>query len=162
MIIDMLRNMGGRTPPFVFKGLLNIWPPYLGSGIHIDTISSDYRYMKVSLKRAFYNTNYVGTQYGGSIYSMTDPFYMFMFMHNLGSDYYVWDRAASIQFLKPGKTRLSVEFRIDGEILDKVRKETENGDKYVFELPARVYSETGELVAEIVKTLYVRKKKDRR
>jgi hypothetical protein len=42
--------------------------------------------------------------YGGSLYSMTDPFYMPMLISNLGSDYVVWDKAAHIRFRKPDPT----------------------------------------------------------
>ena len=45
------------------------------------------------------NRNYVGTQFGGSLYAMTDPFFMLMLMENLGRDYVVWDKAANIEFV---------------------------------------------------------------
>ncbi len=84
----------------------NIWPPYFGAGIRIEHVNEDFRYVRVALKRSWYNSNYVGTQFGGSMYSMTDPFFMLILINNLGKDYIVWDKAARIEFIKPGKKSL--------------------------------------------------------
>lgn len=158
MLVKILRAIAERTPPFVMRFFFNMYPPYLGAGIKVEEISTDRRYLRVSLKLRFYNRNYVGTQFGGSIYSMTDPHFMFLLMNNLGQDFIVWDKAAKIDFVKPGKTHVVAEFRIDDEILDTVREKTKNGEKYVFDLPATVRDLDGEVVAEIAKTLYVRRK----
>ncbi|WP_348240556.1 DUF4442 domain-containing protein, partial [Salmonella enterica] len=72
---------------------------------------------------------YVGTQFGGSIYAMTDPFYMLMLMNNLGPDYIVWDKAASIRFRKPGRTDLFATFEITDAELNNVRLRLETEEK---------------------------------
>ncbi|MEK2689699.1 DUF4442 domain-containing protein [Bdellovibrio sp. GT3] len=159
MITALLRKMGSKTPGWVVKELISIWPPYLGAGIRIMEISKDYRYIKVCLKQTWYNRNYVGTQFGGSLYAMTDPFYMLMLINNLGQDYYVWDKGATIDFVSPGKSQVTVEFRIDDEIINRVLKETASGEKYIFDLPVQVVDIKGEVVATVLKKLYVRKKK---
>ena len=102
--------------------------------------------------------NYVGTQFGGSIYAMTDPFYMLQLINNLGPDYIVWDKAAKVDFKKPGKSKLYAEFIIDQNLIDTVITKTSNNEKYVFDLPVQVKDESGTVIAEIIKTLYVRKK----
>lgn len=139
----------------------NIYPPYFGSGIKVEEISSDYKYLRVRLKLRFYNRNYVGTQFGGSIYSMTDPHFMYLLLNSLGSEYIVWDKAAKIEFLKPGKTDLIAEFRIDDNLLNEIREKTRTGDKFVFDLPVDVFDLNGMKVADLSKTLYVRKKSDK-
>ncbi|MBC7660636.1 MAG: DUF4442 domain-containing protein [Chitinophagaceae bacterium] len=159
MLTTMLRKLGGKTPPILLQTMLNFWPPYLGAGIKIEAMSSDYRYLRVCLKRAFYNSNYVGVQYGGSIYSFTDPFYMFLYMNNLGPDYVVWDKGAHIDFLKPGKTKLTAEFRLTDEDIRVAKEMTAGGDKYVFDKHVSVVDAKGQVVAKVVKTLYIRKKK---
>ena len=68
------------------RWLLNFYPPYLGAGVKVRYISSDFREVRVSMGLKWYNRNYVRTQFGGSLYSMTDPFYMLMLMENLGRD----------------------------------------------------------------------------
>lgn len=79
--------------------LINFWPPFIGTGIRVKSISKDFTDITVELKLRFWNKNYVGTQFGGSIYAMTDPFYMLILMENLGREYIVWDKAANIRFL---------------------------------------------------------------
>jgi Domain of unknown function (DUF4442) len=79
MAAHLLRKLANNAPVWLIRILSNLWLPYLGSGIRIIEISKDFRYVKVCLKRSWYNMNYVGTQFGGSIYAMTDPFYMLSF-----------------------------------------------------------------------------------
>lgn len=159
MAAFLLRKMSGQMPVWALKFLGNLWFPYLGSGVKIVSVSSDYRSIRVMLKRKWYNANYVGTQFGGSIYSMTDPFYMLMLLNNLSRDYIVWDKAAHIEFLKPGLTRLWANFQIDENLLQMVIEKTAAGEKYVFDLPVEIQDDSGAVVAKVIKTLYVRKKR---
>ena len=94
----------------LFKTMINLYPPYLGAGIHIARISNDYRDLLVTMKLRFYNRNYVGTHFGGSLYAMIDPFYMLMLMQMLGPEYIVWDKSATIEFKKPGRGTVSAHF----------------------------------------------------
>ena len=70
---------------------MNLWPPFLGAGIRVRHIAPDWSEVRVELRQGLLNRNYVGTHYGGSLFSMTDPFYALMLMHLLGSRYLVWD-----------------------------------------------------------------------
>jgi hypothetical protein len=158
MAAHLLRKFAKQAPVWLVRLLGNLWLPYLGAGIKITHVSSDYRHIKVCLKRTWYNKNYVGTQFGGSIYAMTDPFYMLQLINNLGSDYIVWDKAAHIEFKKPGKTNLYAEFKIDQKLIEEVKLKTKNQEKYIFELPVEVKDLEGSLIAHVNKTLYVRKK----
>lgn len=137
---------------------LNIYPPYLGAGVRVRQISADFRLVRVKLALGWYNRNYVGTQFGGSLYSMTDPFFMLMLMNLLGRDYIVWDKAASIDFVSPGKGPVYAEFRVDDGLLERIRQHTAGGDKYLPELHVDVHDGEGTLVARVHKTLYVRLK----
>ncbi|UXY53259.1 MULTISPECIES: DUF4442 domain-containing protein [Pseudomonas] len=137
---------------------LNIYPPYLGAGVRVRQISADFRLVRVKLALGWYNRNYVGTQFGGSLYSMTDPFFMLMLMNLLGRDYIVWDKAASIDFVSPGKGPVYAEFRIDDALLARIRQHTADGEKYLPELHVDVRDGEGTLVARVHKTLYVRLK----
>lgn len=77
---------------------MNLYPPFLGAGIRVRHIAGDFREVRVRMGLNRLNRNYVGTQFGGSLYAMTDPFFMLMLMENLGRDYVVWDKAANIEF----------------------------------------------------------------
>lgn len=158
MSANVLRKISGRAPIWLMRWLGNLWPPYLGAGIRIVEASPDYRRVKVALARSWWNANYVGTQFGGSMYAMIDPFYMLMLINNLGRGYVVWDKAARIEFKKPGRTRLTAEFQIDEALLADVRARAERDGKLTFDLPVEIRDADGDVVAEAVKTLYVRKK----
>lgn len=140
------------------KRLLNWWPPLMGAGIRVNAINDDFSYAKVELKLRWYNRNYVKTHYGGSLFSMTDPFYMLMLMQRLGKDYIVWDKSASINFISPGKSHVYAEFSLDQENIDTIKEKTANGDKYLPQFVIRIYGEENETVAEVTRTLYIRKK----
>ena len=142
----------------LLRWAMNFYPPYLGAGVRIQHIAGDFREIRVKMGLGWYNRNYVGTQFGGSLYSMTDPFFMLMVMENLGRDYIVWDKAASIDFIAPGKGPVYADFRIDEVLLDEIRQHTAGGDKYLPQLHVDVHDGDGTLVARVHKTLYVRLK----
>ena len=142
----------------LLKRLLNYWPPMaLGPGIRVDEISSDFRYAKVSLPLRFYNRNYVATHFGGSLYSMCDPFYMLLLLNVLGKDFIVWDKAARIDYKKPGVGNVSAEFFLDEDLINSLR-EMKPDEKRLIDLPVDVKDDNGEVVASIVKTEYIRRK----
>lgn len=91
----------------LMRWIMTFYPPYFGAGVRVKHISDDFRDIQVSMGLGWYNRNYVGTQFGGSLYSMVDPFFMLMLMENLGSRYIVWDKAADIDFISPAKARCS-------------------------------------------------------
>jgi len=115
--------------PGIFRRLINLWPPFLGAGIRIKEISEDYTDFKVEMKLTKFNRNYVGTQFGGSIYAMTDPFYMLILMKNLGKDYIVWDKAADIRFKLPGKGKLTAHFNISKERIAEIKAQADKDYK---------------------------------
>jgi acyl-coenzyme A thioesterase PaaI-like protein len=99
---------------------INAWPPFLGAGIRVTRMAS--KAIDVEMKLRFWNRNYVGTHFGGSLYSMTDPFFMLMLLDNLGPEYLVWDKAATIRFKKPGRGKVRAEFRLSDEQIDEIRR----------------------------------------
>lgn len=144
--------------PAVLKFLLNVYPPYLGTGIVVERIDPDYRQIVVRMKMRWYNRNYVNTHFGGSLYAMTDPFYMLMLMHILGDGYVVWDKAAHIDFVRPGRGTLKTRFVITEDRIREIVAHTGGGEKYLPEFVVTVRNEADEPVASVTKILYVRKK----
>lgn len=141
---------------------INLWPPYLFSGIRVIRLSEDYREAEVSLRQHWYNRNYVGTHFGGSLFAMTDALYMIMLLHLMGRDYYVWDQHASIDYLKPGRGTVTARFRLDDVILADIRAHTADGEKYLPKFTVDITDAAGDLVARVERTLYVRKKPAKR
>jgi Domain of unknown function (DUF4442) len=138
--------------------LLKIYPPFLGAGIHIKRMSEDLREIDVEMKLHWWNANYVGTHYGGSLYSMADPFYMLMLLENLGSGYTVWDKAASIRFRKPGQGTVSAQFRVTQSQIDALRAQLETHEKIDPTFLVQIRDAQGEVVAEVEKLLHIRRK----
>ncbi len=143
----------------LFRILLNLYPPYFGTGITVKKISDDYKEILVHMKLKWYNRNYVNTHFGGSIYAMTDPFYMLMLLQILGKDYIVWDKSAYIEFVKPGRGLLKAHFKVTDEQIASIIEKTANGEKYLPEFRIDVTDEANDVVARIKKVLYVRKKR---
>ena len=138
--------------------LMNLWLPFLGAGIRVTRLQDDWKAIDVEMKLRFWNSNFVGTHYGGSLYSMTDPFYMLMLIENLGRNYIVWDKSATIWFRKPGKGRVTASFRLSDETIADIRQQLETQDKVQPMFKVEVRDETDAVVAEIEKVLHVRKK----
>ena len=141
-----------------FRLGINLWPPFLFTGIHVTRITPDYRQIEVELRMRPWNRNYVGTHFGGSLFAMTDPFWMLGLLHILGRDYYVWDRAGAIDFLKPGRGIVRTSFRIDDALLDELRAEAASGEKVLRWFSNDVIDESGEVVAQVRKQVYLRLK----
>lgn len=146
----------------LFRRGINLWPPFLFAGIHVTAISADYRYVRVELRQRPWNVNYVRTHFGGSLFAMTDPFWMLCLLQNMGSRYFVWDKAGTIEFLKPGRGVVWTEFRLGDATLDEVKAATANGDKYLHWFENDVVDAQGEVVARVRKQVYVRLKPDAR
>ena len=140
------------------RRLLNLWPPLLGAGIRVKRLQSDWKEIDVEMNLHFWNANFVGTHYGGSLYSMTDPFYMLMLIENLGRDYIVWDKSANIRFRKPGKGRVVARFRLSDEQIEGIRRDLQTQPKIEPTFLVEVKDESGEVIAEVQKVLHVRKK----
>jgi len=120
-------------------------------------MDDDLRAVDVELRAHWYNRNYVGTHYGGSLYSMADPFYMLMLIRNLGPGYIVWDKAASVRFRRPGRGTVRAEFRLTQQQLDSFRERLQTEEKIEPTFVVEIKDELGEVVALVEKLLYIRR-----
>jgi len=144
--------------PRLLRWLLNIYPPYLGAGVRVTHVAADWRRIDVEMPLRFFNRNYVGTHFGGSLYSMVDPHAMLLLIQCLGRDYIVWDRAATIDFVKPGRGTVKARIEIDDAMLDDIRQHTDAGDRSLPELRLSIRDAEGQVVANVTKRLYVKRK----
>lgn len=140
------------------RRILNVYGPYLGAGVKVRYLAKDFREAKVEMKLRWFNRNYVGTHFGGSLFSMIDPFYMLLLMNSLGRDYIVWDASAEIDFIKPGRGIVSAHFLVTDAMLAEIRDKTANGEKFLPTYEVHIVNAEGELVARARKTLYIRRK----
>lgn len=141
-----------------FRRLLNLWPPFLANGIRVLHVAADWSSAKVALRLRPWNRNYVRTQFGGNLFAMTDPFWMLLVMHRLGDGYYVWDKAASIDFIAPGREDVYARFELDEATVAELRAVAANGEKVLRWFETDITTASGEVVARVRKQLYVRLK----
>ena len=141
--------------------LLNVWPPFLFSGIRVRALTADFAHARVELRQRWYNRNYVGSHFGGSLFAMADPFWMLMLLHRLGPDYIVWDKLGEIEFVKPGRGTVTARFDLEEAALEELRAATADGEKILRWFETEVRAADGELVARVRKQIYVRRKPGR-
>ena len=140
----------------LLEKFINIYPPLLGAGIRSRSI--DEHTVDVEMNLTVFNRNVVGVHFGGSLYAMCDPWFMLILMRLLGSNYIVWDKAASIKFKKPGRGRVKARFHIPQEEVDQIRMDADREGKIEPTFSVNVLSEDGEIIAQVEKLLYVRRK----
>ena len=136
--------------------LINFYPPLLGAGIRSRTI--DDLTIHVEMKLTALNRNIVGVHFGGSLYAMCDPWFMLIMMRALGPNYLVWDKAASIKFVSPGRGTVKTVFQITRERVNEIRAAADRGEKIEPIFSVDVLGEQGQVIAHVEKLLYVRKK----
>lgn len=144
--------------PALIRPLMNFWPPLLGSSIKILSWSKDFRRVRVRLKHNRITANYLGTLYGASLFSMTDPWWVMMIGRTLGRDYQVWDKSAEIEFIAKGTESVYAEFHLTDEVLDDIRRATADGEKHLRWFTTEITTASGTLIARVRKQVYVRKR----
>ena len=64
--LDAVAEHLEKHAPTREERLVDMWAGY--------PFAEDYRHARVELRQRWYNRNYVGTHFGGSLFAMTDPF----------------------------------------------------------------------------------------
>lgn len=141
-----------------FKLILNFWPCIRGTGVRITYLSGDFHVLRAKLPLTWRTRNRVGTIFGGSLYSATDPFYMLLLMEILGRDFVVWDKGANVRFKRPAKETLYFEMSVTPEQVANIREKAMTDGEYTFELPVLLKSRDGVVHAEVTKVMYVARK----
>ncbi len=139
---------------------LNIWFPFRFTGIKVLEFRDDWSYAKVRLKKSWYNQNAVGTHFGGSLFAMTDPFYMLMAYYQIGKDYLVWDKKAEIKFIKASRKPVFAEFHLPNELLEDWKTQLQTEDKIEPKFEVDIKDAEGNMIAKVWKTLYIKDKRN--
>lgn len=151
-----------KLTPSLAKTFLNFYPPYLGAGVKCTYISEDWDELHVEMKVRWYNKNKVGTHFGGSLYSMVDPHLMLLLMQKLGRDYYVWDKSADIDFIKATTKPVKAVIKLSQARINEIKENTAAGEKHLPEFELDIINSDKELIARVNKTLYIKRKPDKR
>ncbi|HQR65891.1 MAG TPA: YiiD C-terminal domain-containing protein [Thermoanaerobaculia bacterium] len=137
---------------------VNLYPPFLGMAIRVSYPKDDPYAIVVTAPLRLRNRNLFGTHFGGSLYAMADPFFVFILMKHLGAAYLVWDKRAAIEFLRPGRGRVTGRYRVPPEEIARVKALADAGETVEPVYVGEIRAEDGELVARVTKTLWIRKK----
>jgi acyl-coenzyme A thioesterase PaaI-like protein len=138
--------------------LMRFWPPFFGAGIKIKNFNPELTTIVVQMNMKFWNRNYVGTHFGGSLYSMCDPFYMLMLINTLGKGYTVWDKSASIRYKKPAKDTVFATFNLTPQHIQLIQETLKNNTKMEQEFTIHITDTSNEIVAEVKKILHISKR----
>lgn len=150
--------MGESSRTRFSRWALNWFPAYRGTGARIEYIAADWMEVRIRVPLSWRTRNYVGTIFGGSMYSAIDPIYMVMLIKLLGPGYVVWDKAAEIRFLKPGRSLLRATFRLDLVELDAIRNEVAAAGKTERRYTVDLLDESGEACATCEKVISIRRR----
>lgn len=145
--------------PHLVKLRINTYAPYVGAGIKIEHLDTDQGLCVVAMELTALNKNIVGTQFGGSLYSMVDPFYMLLLMQQLGSHYVVWDKSSHIEFVAPGTTKVTARIKISTDEAASVRNLAETGEPVFREYRTEIVDSQQKVIAVVTKTVYIRLRK---
>jgi acyl-coenzyme A thioesterase PaaI-like protein len=149
--------------PAAISNKLRCWSFYLfgcyrGTGGRLRYIAKDWSEVQLELPLSWRTRNYVGTIFGGSIYSAVDPIYMLMLIHRLGPEFIVWDKAAKIEFRKPGRETLQARFAIGDQELAAIRSALASQRSVERAYAIELVDGSGIVCARVEKLIYIRRR----
>jgi len=139
----------------LYRHAMNVFPAIFGTGVKILFIEDKWHEVQLRLGVNFWSRNYVGTIFGGSMFSATDPFYMIMLYRILGTEYVVWDKSATIRFKRPGTEKIYARLLLTPDFIEKVKNEVLEKGEMSYELKVNWVNKNEKVIAEIDRTLYV-------
>ncbi len=116
---------------------------YRRSTAKIIHVSEDLLNVKIKLPISYKNKNYIGSIFGGSMFSSVDPIPMVQLINLTECKYIVWDKSAEIFFKIPAKENSYAEFLYSKEEIEQIKKKVVKENEM-----------------EIVKTTYLMNKKN--
>lgn len=136
----------------------NFFPAYWGTGAAITYIADSWREVRIKLPLTWRTRNYVGTLFGGSLYGAVDPIYMVMLIRILGPEYVVWDKGATVEFKRPGRSTLHARFVLDERETDAIVAELAGSPAIERVYRVDLVDADGVVHAVVTKTLHIRRK----
>lgn len=140
----------------IFRYGFNISPMYRRSTGRIVSVSDDILKVQIKIPLSYKNSNYVGSIFGGSLFSATDPVFMVQLINILGNDYVVWDKESTIKFKRPAKETVYAVFHFTTEEIEKIKEDVaEKKEIDIIKELDITNKEGSKVIAEVSKTIYV-------
>ncbi|MEV0433426.1 DUF4442 domain-containing protein [Nocardia sp. NPDC050413] len=144
-----------------YRAAFNVFPPYLFGGVRVKSIAPDWTSAHITYTIRWWNRNSPNrAAFGGTLYSMTDPFFAILAYGQLGRGYRIWNTTGSIEFLTPGRGTVATDISLSTEEVAAIREATADGAKSLTQHTAQIFDRDGTLVARAGQTLYVRRLRD--
>ena len=143
--------------PESFRTMINLWPTFVAQKVTVTEIADDWSHVTVRMELTPDNANFFGTAFGGTLFSMIDPFLPILNNRQLGNDYAVWDKSVQIDFLRPGRSAVTARVEVPAEVVEEIRASTAAGAKHERWFEGPLIDEGGETVAVQRRLLYVRR-----
>jgi acyl-coenzyme A thioesterase PaaI-like protein len=150
--------MGESLRTRLTRIVFNFFPCYRRTGARLTYIADDYTEVRVKLPLNWKTRGYWGTIFGGSMYAAIDPVLLVMLARRLGPGYQVWDKAATMEFRKPGRAALYARFRIEETELDELRRLLAHEPKIERTWRVELVDAAGTVHAAFTKTLHLRRR----
>ncbi|CAL2101789.1 Acyl-coenzyme A thioesterase PaaI-like protein [Tenacibaculum sp. 190130A14a] len=140
----------------IFKYGFNVSPMYRRSTGKICAVSEDLLRARVKIPISYKNRNYVGSIFGGSLFSATDPVFMIQLMNVLGNDYVVWDKEATIKFKRPATQDAYVDFIFTEEEIQEIKERVVTEKEINLNKEIKITNKDESTVfAEVSKVIYI-------
>lgn len=142
------------------KWAMRFYPPLLFQRIWVKRFEKDFRGVDVKIARSVLNLNYNRSIFGGTIYAAADPFYAVLFHQALlkkGYKVQVWQKAAEIDYIKPGMSALYFSIRLNDADINEACTILDSEGKFIKSYTIEIRNKPGELCATVHCTVYIRK-----
>lgn len=139
----------------VFQLGFNLSPMYRRSTGRLTKVSDDLKEVQVKIPLNWKNSNYVGSIFGGSMFSATDPIYMLQLFELLGKDYVVWDKAGSIRFKRPARETIYATFSFTDDEINQIKKDVLIQNEVDIVKQLNLVNKDGKVIAEIERIIYI-------
>lgn len=146
----------GFAKPNLARRLFNIWPPLLGSGVHITHIEDDWSGGRLELNLSWWNRNMHGSGFGGTLFAMTDVLFGTLVMGRLGEDYEAWTRTGTFQYISPGRKGAYLDVEVNDELLAWMKEVVAEDGYCNVPYTSVIYNKDGSVVGIGQQDLHVR------
>jgi acyl-coenzyme A thioesterase PaaI-like protein len=139
----------------LFKVLFNISPMYRRTNARLVSVSENIYKVEIRIALNYKNRNYMGTMFGGSMLSATDPIYMIQLLQILGDNYVVWDKSTNIRFRKPANQHSFAVFEFTKYEIEEIRKDVLQNKEIDLVKTINIESKDNQVFAIVEKTIYI-------
>lgn len=140
----------------LFKVGFNLSPMYRRSTARIIYVSDDLKTVRIKIPISYKNKNYIGSIFGGSLFSAVDPIPMIQLMTIFKEEYIVWDKSAHIRFKRPAKENMYANFEFTTEEIEDIQKKVHENKEVEHSKTTLITNKTGDIVyCEVTKLIYI-------